>query len=193
VTFRWGFKAECERIAKECRGELELGVLDRLDPFELANHLAIPTSPLAALGRHGASVGAISRFHNGDRSSLSAFTVFAGRKRLIFYNEENAKTRRSSDLSHELSHALLEHDPGPLENGQGRRLWKAEIEREADWLAGALLVPRDGAFALAREGRSVEDIADHFAVSVDLCQMRIRATGISIHLRRYTQKYGGKA
>lgn len=191
MRFERGFKANCDRIASELRLELQLEPGDRLDPLVLAKHLAIPVHPLADLAGKGASPEAVRRFHNQDRSTLSAFTIFSGRRRVIFYNESHAKTRRSNDLAHELAHAILEHEPGPLYGDDGKkRLWSSEIEREADWLAGVVLVPRAGAFALARDGYSTEEIAEHFGVSIDLCEMRIRTTGITEHLRRYSRKYG---
>jgi len=46
MSLRRGFKAEAERISGEIRHELELGMLDRLDPLRLAEHFGIPVLTL---------------------------------------------------------------------------------------------------------------------------------------------------
>jgi Zn-dependent peptidase ImmA (M78 family) len=188
VKFERGFKSGCERIALEIRGELRLAADDRIDPFLLAEHLAIPVSPLAKLKT--LCPGAVDQFHNGDRNLLSAFTVFEGKKRFIFYNEKNAPTRRSNDICHEISHCLLEHEPGPVMDDGGNRLWKPEIEKQADYLAGAILIPSDGAYELRRQGHSVDGIAAHFGVSGALSRMRVQMTGVEVRLARLNRKFG---
>lgn len=190
MKFERGFKSECERIALEIRGELRLEPIDRLDPLRLAAHLAIPVFALGKLKQQCGDDEAVARFHVEDRSALSAFTIFIGRMRVIFYNERNASTRRAMDLCHEVSHCVLEHEPGPVMNEQGSRLWNPQIEREADHLAGAILIPRDGAFELRRQGYSVEEIADHFGVSKALSRMRVGTTGVDLHVSRITRKFG---
>lgn len=71
-AYRHGFKAEAERLALEVRAELRVGVHDRLDPRELAKHLAIDILPLAALKEFGASAAAIAHLHGPGREEFSA-------------------------------------------------------------------------------------------------------------------------
>lgn len=46
--------------------------------------------------------------------------------------------------SHEASHGPPHHPPTPAIDDRGCRDWRKEIEDEADWLAGVLLIPLHG-------------------------------------------------
>jgi Zn-dependent peptidase ImmA (M78 family) len=146
LTLRRGFKSEAERIASELRAELDLSPLDKLDPAQLAEHLGIPVFGLSEIGRFdGARGGFIHVLQNAERDTFSARTVFVGERRLIIHNDSHAPTRQASNVTHELSHCVLEHPPSPVLSPEGCRNWNSQFEEEADWLAGALLIPREGA------------------------------------------------
>ena len=180
---RRGFKTEAERLAAQVREELGLSPTDPLDPWRLADVLAIPVMTLREYGqRSGAR--AVQLFLTSERDSFSAITLCQGYRRVIVYNESNAPTRQRSDLAHEFAHTLLEHAPRQVLDGNGCRYIDDEIEEEATWLAGALLVPRDGALRLAVGGRSPADVAGHYGVSEDLSQWRLNSTGVTLQLAR---------
>jgi Zn-dependent peptidase ImmA (M78 family) len=172
---RPGFKADAERIALELRAELGLGPADKLDPRDLARHLGIPVIPLRELK------GEVEDAHLArllaKESPLSALTVCAGTRRLIVFNQRHAPTRRSNSLAHELAHVILEHPPGPVLDPTGHRRWDAERETEADWQAGALLVPREGALAWLMREKSPDGGEKHFGVSRALFLWRVHQTG----------------
>jgi Zn-dependent peptidase ImmA (M78 family) len=73
---------------------------------------------------------------------------------------------------------LLEHPLLPALGAGGCRRWDAALEAEADWQAGALLVPRDAALAWIRVNGSLEEGALHFGVSIPLFQWRVNQTGV---------------
>ena len=152
MSLRRGFKAEAERIAAEIREELNLSLDDRLDPLSLARHLCIPLLEIGDLAALSGNAGLGDYFLIEDADCLSALTLFDGTKRTIVHNESHAPTRQVSNLAHEISHCLLEHVPEPVARPDGRRCWNEEVEAEATWLGGALLVPRAGALKLARAG-----------------------------------------
>jgi Zn-dependent peptidase ImmA (M78 family) len=77
----------------------------------------------------------------------------------------------------------LEHPLTPALGVGGCRQWNAVLEGEADWQAGALLVPRQAALEWMRKGQSLEDGAIHFGVSIALFNWRINQTGILRHLQ----------
>jgi Zn-dependent peptidase ImmA (M78 family) len=183
VAFKRGFKAEAERIAEETRSELQLGVADPLDTFGLAAHLGIPVYGLREVGRFSGNTTFVHLFSGPEQDAFSAMTVFTGSSRMIIHNETHATTRQLSNIAHEISHCLLEHPPTPISNA-GSRYWRPDVENEASWLGGALLVPREGALRLALDGMGTSEIAAVFRVSEPLCRWRIAQTGIAYQIER---------
>ena len=185
MSLRRGFKAEAERISIEVRTEMRLRPEDRLDPFALAKHLSVPVIGIRDAARLVRRSDLGSYFLTEDVESLSAITLFQGRKRIVLHNDRHAATRQASNVAHEISHCLLEHSPEPAVGPDGCRMWNREVEMEAEWLGGALLMPRAGALKHARAGLTPELIADHFGVSLALCRWRLQHTGILSQLQRY--------
>lgn len=186
MTFRRGFKSEAERISSELRAELDLGPLDQLVPSQLAEHLGIPVFGLTELGRFDVARGGfIHVLQNAERDTFSAITVFVGERRLIIHNDSHACTRQASNVTHEISHCVLEHPPSPVLSPEGCRHWNSQFEEEADWLAGALLIPREGALTLTKRNWSLERMAARYGVSEQLCRRRINETGVAIQARRW--------
>jgi len=179
-----GFKAEAERIALEARGELNLRDCDGLDVFALANHLEIPVLTMGDVASRNGQSSFKQYFSVVDPDVFSAITIFIGRRRFIVHNETQHPHRQASNVSHEISHTLLEHEPVALVGSDGQREWNPEMEAEAHWLGAALLVPREGALRMARAGKLVEEIAEHYGVSSALCSWRIQQTGIFRQLER---------
>jgi hypothetical protein len=173
---RHGFKAEAERIALELRAELGLGPADRLDPRRLAEHLGIPVVALRDLSGDGAAEGSLARLL-APEVGFSALTVCAGPRRLIVYNQRHAPGRRAASLAHELAHVILDHPAGPVLDQARARLWDETLESEADWQAGALLVPREGAVAWLRRERGPAGGERHFGVSRALFLWRLHQSG----------------
>jgi Zn-dependent peptidase ImmA (M78 family) len=171
-----GFKAESERISQRVRRELGLSVSERLRPSALARHLEVRTRSLRRMEEHGYPAEYIAELLS-PAADFSAVTVLGGERPLVVYNPDHSPGRRASDVVHELSHILRKHPPRPAIGFGGCREWDDRYEREAEWLAGALLVPRNGAFALIRQGGTMEDGADLFGVTVPLFRWRAHVTG----------------
>ena len=188
--FRRGFKKESERLALELRGELGLSSADRLDPRLLADHLAIPVLDLGMLVRAGARISSVSHFHGAASKVFSAVTIVDGYKKVVVVNDAHAPVRQASNITHELSHVVLEHEPHRAVNDQGCRLWKADLEDEADWLGGVLLVPRDGALHAARRGWAIPQAAEHFGVSEQMMRWRLAHSGASLQVERERARSG---
>lgn len=143
MGYRYGFKSEAHAIAREVREELGLKALDALDPLVLAEYLDISVNPLSDY--HSDAADAVRHFSYLDRDAFSAVTVFAGHKRSIVYNDAHSPGRQASHLAHEPSHGLLLHDPTPAVDDRGCRLWNQNIEDEAQFLGGALLITEEAA------------------------------------------------
>jgi hypothetical protein len=145
---RRGFKTQAEELSAELRGELNLTRHERLECTKLAAHLCIPVDPVTVLLACGASLDALDCVIARD-GDFSAMTQYRGSRCRIFYNPNHSRARTANSLAHELSHVVLEHEPGPAIAPDGTRNFDPEQEEEAEWQAGALLVPRETGFALA--------------------------------------------
>jgi Zn-dependent peptidase ImmA (M78 family) len=163
------------------RAELGIKNIERLDPFALAALLGIPVMSLTQLDALDLSIPdmheAVEFLTTGKQSALSAMTVFAGTRRLIVYNDANPSPRQASDLSHELGHGLLLHQPVPALDERGCRAWDPDIENEASYLGGALLIPGKAARYIAKSGMTTDDAAARFVCSIEMVNWRLNETG----------------
>lgn len=185
--FRRGFKTEAEQISLELRHELGLTIYERLDCLLLAGHFCVPVIPLHDLQDDGASAEAIAQLCDPE-TKFSAVTVCRGTRSIIVYNPDHPPGRRANSVAHELSHLILEHPLSPAFGPGGCRQWDRKSEAEADWQAGALLVPREGALALLRRKNDIGFGALHFGVSEALFRWRANQTGVTRQLG-HTSRY----
>jgi len=188
AILRKGFKTEANDIAREVRRELGLGLADPLDPWQLAEHLDIPIVPLSSF--KSAAPKAVRHFVHMERQVFSAVTVFSGSARLIVYNDAHHPGRQRSDLAHELSHALLLHPPKPAVDRRGCRDWDSEMEEEANWLAGALLISEEAALTIEGRGMSLDRAARVYGVTRKMVQFRLNVTGAQVRVRRARRALG---
>ncbi len=172
-----GFKAEAERISLELRDELGLSASNALDCLALATHIGIPVLPLGELVANGARRESIRHLMRRD-AGFSALTVCVGTSRLIVYNTASPPGRRANSLAHELAHVILGHPASPALGDGGCRSWDRDLEDEADWLAAAMLVPRDGALEWLSSDADLARGARHFGVSKQLFSWRAHQTGV---------------
>jgi Zn-dependent peptidase ImmA (M78 family) len=63
-------------------------------------------------------------------------------------------------------------------------LWNQNIEDEAQWLAGALLLTEDAALWIVREGASAPVAAEHFGISEQMVTYRVNVTGARMRVAR---------
>lgn len=170
-----GFKSYANAIALDLRREMGLQPHQPMNPFGLASHLDVPVYPLSALS---AECGEAVAFFCGDGEDLfSAVTIFRGHHRFIVHNDAHATGRVSSNVVHELSHALLRHEPHVAISSEGCRHWDRTIEEEADWLAGTILVPEAAALHIASMAIPVDQAAEVYNVSGPMMRYRLNVTG----------------
>jgi Zn-dependent peptidase ImmA (M78 family) len=104
----------------------------------------------------------------------------------VILNSSHPKTRQANTLMHEIAHIELKHVPNRVELSELGLLllsdFSVEQEEEADWLAGSLLLPRNGLMRHRARGASANGIAQIFGVSDELCTWRLRMTGIDRQL-----------
>lgn len=177
-----GFKTYANSLAEETRRDMELRSTDRLDPWELAKLLAIPVWPLSEL-RDQAS-DAVAHLTTQEPEAFSGLTVFTGSRRAIVYNDTHVDGRQASEIAHELAHGLLQHPPTAAMNDHGCRLWNQDIEDEARFLAGALLVTDDATLWIVRQGMSFDLAGAHFGATAKMIQYRVNVTGAKTRVDR---------
>jgi hypothetical protein len=182
-----GFKALAERTALGIRRELGIGPAEPLDCLALADHLGVRVLPLTDLVAFGARKSSVSHLL-APEAGFSALTVCKDDRRLIVYNPAHPPGRQSNSLAHELAHMVLEHQPESNPFQDGCRVWDDRQEAEADWLAAALLVPRDGALRWLASGKGGAAVAEHFGVSLALVNWRVNQTGAAYQLQARQRK-----
>ncbi len=188
---RRGFKSWCENAALEYRSHLGLNCDDPLDPRDLARHLGV----LVWTPREVPDVSeqSIEQLTEVDPSSWSAVTVTIGEQNLVIFNTAHAQTRQRNSLAHELAHVILNHHPTATSISEEGFLFRdrfdTEQEEEADWLAGSLLLPRDGLLSVYQRTSSTAGIARTFGVSTQLVEWRLRMTGIIRQTERASRKW----
>ena len=100
----------------------------------------------------------------------------------VIVNPSHVQTRQRNNLMHELAHFELKHVPTRVDvSSTGLLLlsdYSDEQEQEADWLAAALLLPRNALMVLRSSGQTVEQIAIAYGVSPAMCGWRLKTTGV---------------
>jgi|ERR1051326_808641 hypothetical protein len=184
---RWGFKTDAEAITREIRAELGLTMVDRLDPFRLAEHLAVPVASLSSFADQPKLV---RHFRGKAQRRFSAVTVFlTATERVILYNDFHQPGRQSADITHECAHALLLHPPRVAFSSGGCRDVDDDCEREAACLGGTLLVPYEAALLVVRSNLTLEEAAEKYGVSKPLMRWRIHGSGAKTVMDRARAKW----
>ncbi|MFM9552642.1 ImmA/IrrE family metallo-endopeptidase [Streptomyces caniscabiei] len=174
MPLRHGFKAEANRLSVQMRRELGLHPASPLVPTRLAEYLMIPVKAFSSAIAEDPRIG---RLLTTEREAVSALTVHAGPRRQIWVNDSHDLGRQNSSASHEIAHALLMHPAGPALDLRGCRHWDGEIEGEADWLAGNLLITNEAAWSIARSGLSPEAAMLRYGVSRQMLTWRMNKSG----------------
>lgn len=88
-----------------------------------------------------------------------------------------------------MCHGLLLHEPGAALDDVGCRIWDQDVEDEATWLAGVLLIPDDAALAVARGHINDSTALDHFGVSEQMLTWRLNMSGARRRVQRARAMY----
>ena len=180
-----GFKSRCEEMSNSLRAEFGLREVDPLLPAQLASYLDVFIWQATELGLDEDDSRQLLEV---DSDSWSAITVSAAGREAVITNPRHRAGRLSSDVMHELSHLLLGHDPTTLyiigEEGLALREFDQPKEQEADWLAGALLLPRGALFAIANGEAAYDTVQHTYGVSRQMLEFRLRVTGVQRQMDR---------
>lgn len=189
---RRGFKSDATRLAVEVRLEVGLDEFAALDPRALAELYGIPVYPLSEMDRFGCPSETISYYADDQRATFSAALIPWGSARVIVDNDFHGLPRRTSSISHEMSHVVLEHDfVASIIGPDGCRAGNKTVEEEAEWLCGELLITSKAARMMANRGATDLDVARRFGVSPERAAMRMNASGARIIARRAAARRAG--
>lgn len=182
---RRGFKAEAERSALAAREQLGVGPMDPIDPWAYADMLGVIVLSFEDLGLEQKHV---QQLLHKDPESWSGLTLKEGDRHFVLVNPTHTAARQVSTMMHEIAHIVLSHVPKQVDiSAAGLMLlsdYPAEQEEEADWLAAAVLLPRDALCHFRRLSWTNAEICQHFGVSTQLCDWRLRMTGVDVQMKR---------
>jgi Zn-dependent peptidase ImmA (M78 family) len=179
-----GFKTWADKKSLEIRKRIGLKSWDPLDCYILSKELGIPIITLSDLKEAGFSRDHFAKLINRDSNFFAC--LLQTTQGLILVNNHNYSQKRSnSNIVHELSHVLCEHNFAttiPI-NGSILREFDKDCEDEANWLAGCLLLPRDGLIWACRKRYTLNQISQHFGASEQMTRWRYNITGISKQIK----------
>lgn len=145
------------------------------------------------------------KLHHTQPGAFSAATLSPpGKRTIVMYNPisltgqpiapTEAKTdgRTRSNVAHEFGHIVLRHDVRrTLKIGEHHFFTcNPEQEEEANWLAGALLLPRPLLLAEASKNSGDGQIASAHHVTIDMARFRMNATGVRMQIARARKRSG---
>src|SRR5207244_2906081 len=94
----------------------------------------------------------------------------------------------ASDLMHELSHLLLGHKAARVDITEDGSLMLNTFDRaqeeEANWLAGALLLPREALVFICKSYTDLKRAAKEYGVSMEMLTYRLQVTAVQKQLQR---------
>lgn len=175
-----GFKADAKRKSLALREKLGIKEDESLNCFSLAEYLGIPIHPVDKLRQFGMATEEINLIcYLKGKQEFSAVTIAVRYGHLIIYNQGHSEARINSDLAHEISHIILEHEFSSISYiKKGIREFDQDKEDEANWMACCLLLPEDGLVWALKRKMSLQNIADHFNISLKMVQWRYNSTGM---------------
>lgn len=182
-----GFKTWCEKQSDEYRKDLGLMATDPMDPRALAEFLGVRIRYPAEIP--GVPQSALDQLLLQDPKSWSAITLcLDGIGELIILNSSHSPARQCSSTMHELAHLLIGHTAARADVSEDGCMllnsYDREQEDEANWFAGALLVPRCAALAIVASKADRNAAASSYGVSSELLEWRLNATGAKQQMQR---------
>jgi Zn-dependent peptidase ImmA (M78 family) len=101
---------------------------------------------------------------------------------LCILNPLHPPRRNKITLMEEIAHRFMKHEPSRVvadSSDLKARDFNREFEREAHGIGAAALLPWPHFFELINKGITVFEISEHFGVSTELVEYRIKITGAS--------------
>jgi len=182
VTLPKGFKADAERTAARIRTEMGVGAADPLQMKALVEHHDIRLVSAESL----VDIARLEELERIQAYAFSAATFDINGGKVIVTNPLRSPGRLASDVAHELSHVLLDHELAEVREIEGLpfRTCRPAEEEQATHLGGTILLPRPLLLAAARRGLGPEQIASEVGVTTEMARFRYNTKGVARQLRR---------
>ncbi|MEU1160103.1 ImmA/IrrE family metallo-endopeptidase [Streptomyces sp. NPDC005921] len=177
MTLPRGFKADAERRAARLRAELGIAEYGRLRVELLADHLGVQIVSADRL----ITLERLEELERLQAYAFSAATFEINDKAYVVTNPLRGEGRKASDVAHELSHLILEHELTEVRelNGVPFRTCRPEQEEEATALGGTLMLPRPLLLGAVRRGWGPPEIAEEYGVTEEMARFRYNTTGVA--------------
>lgn len=171
-----GFKAKADRIAVGVRHQMGMPGYAPINLFELARkRLGLQVVPISAL--RGQCPEHVTQLLEFDKGAFSASLLSVGDRRIILLNDAHSARRQNSNVAHEVAHALLAHTPSQTFDRTGCRNFDIGMEKEANCLAGHLLIPNEAARRIVWSSRDPEAVCEEYGVSKQMLEYRLNVSG----------------
>ena len=186
MSLPYGFKASANRVAIGLRRQLGVASQAPIDVYALAEHLGISVVPLSMFKEWCAEQVTQLTNRNGGGFSASLISFGDGR-RMVIVNDDHSPARQNSDIAHEIGHTLLAHPLEVLSSMIGCRDFDPDLEEEANYLAGYLLVPNEAAWSIVKSGMAMEIAQTTYGVSRQMLDWRLNKSGAYRQKERSSQ------
>jgi hypothetical protein len=185
-TLERGFKSWAERTSLAFRKELGVPIEDPIRPEVVADYLDIELWTPNRVP--GITRDMLDQLLTIDPWGWSAAGIEVNDRGIVIYNPRHSRARQMSDITHELAHFILDHQPAQIVlsadlDGVSMRSFNEKQEDEANCVAWALLLPREGLLRAKRRRLSIEQIAEQYSVTKALATYRLNATGVEKQVR----------
>ena len=176
MTLPRGFKAQAERQAAGVRCEWGLKPSGRLAPEDLADHVKATVVSADRL----VSRESLEQLERLQAYAFSAATFDVQGRTFIVVNPLRHDARKASDIAHEVSHLMLQHELSEVREVEGVpfRTCRPDEEEQATALGGTLLLPRPFLMQAALRGDGPKAIAETYGVTLEMARYRYNATGV---------------
>lgn len=184
MGFVRGFKAKADKIALDVRRKIGISPIEPLNVEALCEHMDIEVIEMTSLDCD------VTKLCGNDNHCFSAMLVYAGMKLAIVHNDTHHPYRQRSNICHELSHCFLGHKACHLINDNGKRVHDGDVEAEANYLGGSLLMPREAAVYVLSNGL-ISRAKSLYGISQPMLDYRLRVSGAYTIYQRRRQQLAG--
>lgn len=194
---RRGFKADAERHAGQLRDAVGCSEYETMRLPRLAAHLKVEVraghhvlgsaEPFRELHREQPGAFSAVTFHLPDDRIVVAYNpIVYDTGELLTAREAQTNGRTRSDVAHELSHIVLDHDLREIKTIAGQPFFTCnpDQEEEANWLAGCLLLPRALLLKAARANDKDQILVDRHHVTPEMVRFRMNTSGVRMQIAR---------